>query len=364
MKLEDFNYPLTKELIAQFPCKKRDESRLMILHKKNGAIEHRTFFELTEYLKAGDVLVLNNTKVIPARLFGRKTTGGIVEVLLLQKSEVISRRSEVWNCLINPARGLKKGSEIAFEHGLRATVIEKKADGNWIVELHTDRDIDDAIENIGKMPLPPYIKREMGDNAAAMIDSERYQTVFAKNKGAIAAPTGGLHFTNELLKKIRELGAEIFYITLHTGLGTFKPVKADNIIEHKMEPEYYNIDPAVFEAIKYAKMEKRRIVAVGSTATRALETMVNPPSPPFAKGGMGGFGWEMPILSGTTDLFIYPGYRFNAVDALITNFHLPKSTLLMLVAAFAGRDSIMEAYKEAVRHGYRFFSYGDAMLIV
>lgn len=351
MKLEDFNYLLPKELIAQFPCKKRDESRLMVLHKKNGAIEHRTFFELIDYLKAGDVIVLNNTKVIPARLFGRKTTGGIVEVLLMQRLESLTSTFQLWRCLLSPSKGLKKGSEIIFKQGVYAEIADKENNGNWIIELHADTKIDKILEDIGEMPLPPYIKRGQWPDNISELDKERYQTVFAKEKGAIAAPTAGLHFTNELLKKIRELGVEIFYITLHTGLGTFKPVKADDITEHKMEPEYYNIEPAAFEAIKYAKMEKRRIVAVGSTATRALETMVR-------------HGWERPILSGDTNLFIYPGYKFNVVDALITNFHLPKSTLLMLVAAFAGRDSIMEAYKEAVMHGYRFFSYGDAMMIV
>lgn len=351
MKLEDFNYPLPKELIAQFPCKKRDESRLMILHKKNGAIEHRTFFELIDYLKAGDVIVLNNTKVIPARLFGRKTTGGIVEVLLTQRLEPPTSTFQLWRCLLGPSKGFKKGSKIIFEQDVYAEIADKGNDGNWIIELHSDTKIDKILEDIGQMPLPPYIKRGQGPDNISELDRERYQTIFAKEKGAIAAPTAGLHFTNELLKKIRDIGAEILYITLHTGLGTFKPVKADDITEHKMEPEYYNIDPAAFEAIKKAKKQKRRIVAVGSTATRALETIVK-------------HGWERPSLSGTTDLFIYPGYKFNAVDALITNFHLPKSTLLMLVAAFAGRNSTIKAYEEAIRHGYRFFSYGDAMLIV
>lgn len=351
MRLGDFNYSLPKELIAQFPSEKRDESRLMILHKKTGEIEHRRFFELTEYLKAGDVLVFNNTKVIPARLFGRKTTGGIAEVLLIQKSEVRSKWLEVWTCLIKPGRGLKNGSEIAFDNGLRARVIERTAEGKWIVELCADREIDKAIEEIGIMPLPPYIKRETADSAMSLADKERYQTVFAKEKGAIAAPTAGLHFTEELLKKIQNSGVEIFYITLHTGLGTFKPVKEEDITRHKMEPEYYSMEPSAFEAIKKAKNEKRRIIAVGSTATRALETMIKQ-------------GWEKPSLSGATDLFIYPGYRFNAVDALITNFHLPKSTLLMLVSAFAGRDFVIKAYKEAVSLGYRFFSYGDAIMIV
>ncbi len=360
MKLAEFDYYLPKGLIAQFPCEIRGKARLMALSRKDRIIEHRNFSDLTAYLKPGDILILNNTKVIPARLFGKKTTGGAVEVLLIQKSEVRSlplqalsrgQKSEVWNCLISPARGIKKGSEIAFEHGLKAAIIEKGPDGNWIIELYADIEIDKAIELAGKMPLPPYIKRGWGEDKISELDRERYQTVFAKEKGAIAAPTAGLHFTDELLKKIQELGIEIFYITLHTGLSTFKPVKTEDITEHKMESEHYNIDRAVFLAIKKAKTEKRRVITVGSTATRALETMAQQ-------------GWERPTLSGSTNLFIYPGYKFNTADALITNFHLPKSTLIMLTAAFAGRDFIMKAYEEAIRLRYRFFSYGDAMLIL
>ncbi|HBR16881.1 MAG TPA: tRNA preQ1(34) S-adenosylmethionine ribosyltransferase-isomerase QueA, partial [Deltaproteobacteria bacterium] len=321
VRLQEFNYHLPKDLIAQFPCERRDESRLMVLNRKERTISHKKFFELTDYLKAGDVLVLNNTKVIPARLFGKKTTGGAVEVLLIQKLEIRNQESEIspttsqiWSCLINPVRGLNKGSEITFEYGLKAAIIEKGVEGEWLIELHRyplgDRfkicpqgnagiDIDEIIEKVGNMPLPPYIKRGHGSwvrGQDAELDRERYQTVFAKEKGAVAAPTAGLHFTEELLAKIRDVGVEILYITLHTGLGTFKPVKADNITDHKMEPEYYNIDPGAFEAVKRAKQEKRRIIAVGSTATRALETMVNPPSSPFNppsspffKGGMGGF---------------------------------------------------------------------------
>lgn len=346
MQLEDFNYHLPRELIAQLPCEKRDESRLMILHRKDGTIKHRKFFELTDYLKHGDVIVLNNTKVIPARLYGRKTTGGTVEILLIQRLETADQNS-LWRCLINPSKGLKKGSEILFDQGIHAMVIENESDA-WLIDLHADTDIDKAIENIGTMPLPPYIKRASGENR---IDRERYQTIFAKEKGAIAAPTAGLHFTPELLKTIQNLGVEILYITLHTGLGTFKPVKEADITKHRMMPEYYDIHPSAFEAVRKAKHEKRRIIAVGSTVTRTLETMVNR-------------GWEQPRLAGETGLFIYPGYKFKVVDALITNLHLPKSTLLMLVAAFAGMDFIKMAYAEAVQLRYRFFSYGDAMMIM
>src|SRR3989304_1478191 len=351
MKLEEFDYHLPKELIAQFPCERRDESRLMALNRKEGTISHRRFFELPEYLKAGDVIVLNNTKVIPARLFGRKTTGGAVEVLLIQKSEVRSQRSQTWSCLTNPSKGLKKGSELIFEHGLKGLIAERRVGDGWIIELHADISIDDTIELIGKMPLPPYIKRGKKQDRIEALDRERYQTVFAKERGAIAAPTAGLHFTNDLIEKIRDLGAEALYITLHTGLGTFMPVKEEDITRHRMAPEYYKIDRATFDAIKQAHGDGRRIIAVGSTVTRALETMVR-------------YGWETPELNGTPGRFIYPGYRFNAVDALITNFHLPKSTLVMLTAAFAGREFLMTAYREAVKQGYRFFSYGDAMMVV
>ena len=358
MKLEEFDYHLPKELIAQFPCERRDESRLMALNRKERTISHRRFFELPEYLKAGDVIVLNNTKVIPARLFGRKTTGGAVEVLLIEKSEVRSQISEVWNCLTNPSKGLKKGSELIFEHGLKGLIAERRVGDGWIIELHADISIDNTIELIGKMPLPPYIKRGKGQEVRGKkqdrieaLDRERYQTVFAKERGAIAAPTAGLHFTNDLMEKIRGLGVEALYITLHTGLGTFMPVKEEDITKHRMAPEYYKIDRTTFDAIKQARVEGRRIIAVGSTVTRALETMVR-------------YGWETPELNGSTGLFIYPGYRFNAVDALITNFHLPKSTLIMLTAAFAGREFLMTAYNEAVKQGYRFFSYGDAMMVI
>lgn len=364
MKLEEFNYILPKELIAQFPSEIRENSRLIILNRQDHTIEHKNFFDLTQYLKSGDVLILNNTKVIPARLIGKKTTGGTVEILLLNKSEIkqpniaynianrFEDKSQIWNCLINKVRGLKAGSEIIFALGLVAEIIEKAAEeGIWIIKLNAQIEIDKAIELAGKMPLPPYIKRDGAEDKNYELDNDRYQTIFATEKGAIAAPTAGLHFTKELLEKIKNLGAEIHYITLHTGIGTFKPVKVDDIQTHKMGHEQYNIDNTVFEAIIKAKKEKRRVIAVGTTATRALESMVQN-------------SWEKPILSGTTDLFIYPGYKFKIADALLTNFHLPKSTLIMLASAFAGKDFLMRAYKEAIHLGYRFFSYGDAMLIL
>lgn len=358
MKLLEFDYNLPKDLIAQFPADKRDESRLMILHRGTGKIEHKRFFEITEYLKNGDVLVLNDTRVIPARLYGKKTTGGNVEVFLLEKEERdatasvaagFSLRKQTWKCLIGNSKGIKPASEIEFDKDLKAKVVKKNEDGSWCVELSAEEDVKEAINKIGIMPLPPYIKRGKGD--ANEIDKEQYQTVFAKKEGAVAAPTAGLHFTNELLAKIKSIGVEIQYVTLHTGWGTFKPVKVDDITKHKMPEEYYEISDKVFESIKNAKKENRRVIAVGTTATRTLESCVRN-------------GWGNPNLKGYTDLFVYPGFKFNVVDAMITNFHLPKSTLLMLVSAFAGKDLIMKAYKTAIENKYRFFSYGDAMMIV
>ncbi|MBI5892659.1 MAG: S-adenosylmethionine:tRNA ribosyltransferase-isomerase [Deltaproteobacteria bacterium] len=391
MKLSEFDYNLPKDLIAQFPADKRDESRLMVLSRTTGTIEHKRFFEITEYLKNGDVLVLNDTRVIPARLYGKKSTSGEVEVFLLNVAAGFSLREstrQVWKCLIGNSKGIKPESEIHFEHGLNAKVIKKNADESWLIELSVGQasrlSVIEAIDKIGIMPLPPYIKRGKGNNPLISpahhsdghppslgkrgtpflpplvkgdigglnaLDRERYQTVFAKKEGAVAAPTAGLHFTNELLANIKSIGVEIQYITLHTGWGTFKPVKVDDITKHKMPKEYYEISNKVFESIKNAKKENRRIIAVGTTATRTLETCVKN-------------GWDNPILEGCTDLFVYPGFNFKVVDAIVTNFHLPKSTLLMLVSAFAGRDFIMKAYKTAIENNYRFFSYGDAMLIV
>ena len=389
MNLSEFDYNLPKKLIAQFPQEKRDESRLLVLDRSTGAITHKRFFEITEYLKKGDVLVLNNTRVIPARLYGKKTSGGIVEVFLLEQldKERITHhasRIQIWKCLIGNSKGIKPAKEIIpsllpspqrgegsflyplpagerievrgqneiyFEHDLKAKILEKNEDESWLIEFSAKGDINEAINKIGIMPLPPYIKRVMGQGARVKeIDKERYQTVFAKKDGAVAAPTAGLHFTDELLAKIRAIGVEIQYITLHTGWGTFKPVKVDDITKHKMPEEYYEIAPEVFNSIKNAKEDGRRIIAVGSTSLRTIEACVKN-------------GWDNPILKGCTNLFIYPGFNFKVVDAMATNFHLPKSTLLMLVCAFAGRDFIMKAYKEAIENNYRFFSYGDAMMI-
>ncbi|MBI5683310.1 MAG: tRNA preQ1(34) S-adenosylmethionine ribosyltransferase-isomerase QueA [Deltaproteobacteria bacterium] len=369
MDIKEFDYNLPKELIAQFPQEKRDESRLMIAHRDTGKIGHKRFFEITDYLKCGDVLVLNNTRVIPARLYGKKSTSGEVEVFLLeQQSSSIGQASclskkniQIWKCLIGNSKGIRQENIIEFEDSLKARIIAKNEDGSWLVEFFAKGDIKEVINKIGIMPLPPYIKRVRSQKPALEgfnrgsevreMDIERYQTVFAKKDGAVAAPTAGLHFTDELLTKIKSIGVEVLYITLHTGWGTFKPVKVQDITKHRMMAEYYEISPNVFEAIKNAHKENRRIIAVGTTATRTLESCVRT-------------GWESPNLKGYTDLFIYPGFKFKVMDAMVTNFHLPKSTLFMLVCAFAGRDFIMKSYKLAIEDNYRFFSYGDAMMIL
>lgn len=348
--LASFDYPLPKTLIAQFPSERRDESRLMVLHKGTGDVEHKRFFEIIEYLSCGDALVLNDTRVIPARLFGSRPTGGVVEVLLLEaiRDGVHSQR---WVCLLNPTKGIKPGIVITFDEGLKGEVIARKGDGGCEVELSCRENIRDVIERIGVMPLPPYIKREPDKREIDRLDRERYQTVFARRDGAVAAPTAGLHFTEGLLTDIRAKGVEVLYLTLHTGWGTFKPVREGDIRRHRMLSEYYEIEPSTFLAIKRAKWEGRRVIAVGTTTTRALEDSIQG-------------GWDKPRLQGSTDLYIYPGFEFKVVDGLITNFHLPRSTLLIMVSAFAGRDVIMNSYQEAIREGYRFFSYGDAMMIV
>lgn len=348
--LDQYDYPLPRRLIAQFPSLKRDGARLMVLHKRTGEIQHRRFFEITQYLKEGDILVLNDTRVTPARLFGRRPTGGVVEVLLLDtvRDGVHSQR---WVCLLNPNKGIKPGVIVTFDEGLKGEVIGRKEDGGWEVELSCEREIRGVIEEIGVMPLPPYIKRRPVKREIDRLDRERYQTVFAKTSGAIAAPTAGLHFTDELLDEVDRVGVEVLYLTLHTGWGTFRPVREEDVRRHRVLPEYYEIGTTTFLAIKKAKMEGRRVIAVGTTTSRALESSVQS-------------GWDEPRLKGLTSLYIYPGFEFKVVDVMITNFHLPRSSLLIMVSAFAGRDLIMKAYQKAIRHSYRFFSYGDAMMIV
>ena len=341
MYTKDFDYYLPEELIAQTPIEKRDDSRLMILDKETGDIEHRHFKDIIDYLNPGDVLVLNDTKVIPARLIGTKeATGAVIELLLLKDTG-----NDIWECLSKPAKRLKKDTIISFGNGeLKAQVIEKKEEGICRVQLIYNGILLEILEKLGTMPLPPYIHEKLKDQS-------RYQTVYAKNIGSAAAPTAGLHFTHELLKKIADKGIIVTYVTLHVGLGTFRPVEVDNILEHHMHSEYYVMDKTTADILNKAKSEGRRIIAVGTTSTRVLETIASNNNSKFV------------ACSGNTDIFIYPGYKFKAIDCLITNFHLPKSTLIMLVSALAGKENILHAYNTAVASKYRFFSFGDAMFI-
>jgi len=340
LKTSDFYYDLPPELIAQTPLERRDGSRLMVLDRETGEVTHRHFYDLPEYLRPGDCLVLNNSRVIPARLLGhREPSGGAVEVLLLK-----DKGDGVWECLTKPGRKTHLGTQLSFGEGsLTAEVVGEREDGNKLVKFRYEGIFLEVLERLGKMPLPPYIKQELEDG-------ERYQTVYSKINGSAAAPTAGLHFTKELLQKIEDKGVPLAYITLHVGLGTFRPVKAEEISEHHMHSEFCMIDRDTAELLNRTKKNGGRIVCVGKTSCRTLES--------FAKED-GTFEES----SGWTDIFIYPGYRFKAMDALITNFHLPESTLVMLVSAFAGREHILNAYAEAVREKYRFFSFGDAMAI-
>jgi len=340
MELKDFDYFLPEDLIARYPLPERDSSRLLVLDRRTGGFEHRAFRDIMNYLRPGDVLVLNDTRVIPARLLGRKTSGGKIELLACGRA---TSGKEAWNCLLKPSKGIKIGARLFFDGGAEALVAGVGADGLWVCEFNGPGM--EILERLGKVPLPPYLKREAEEG-----DRLRYQTVFADKTGAVAAPTAGLHFTEEVLKGIKGLGIELYYITLHTGPGTFMPVRVSDINEHRMFKEYYKIEPDVFEAVTRAKREGRRIMAVGSTSTRALEAA-------------SANGLDNPRLEGETDIFIRPGFEFRVVDGLLTNFHLPGSTLIMMVAAFAGLQNIMRAYEAAVKERYRFFSYGDCMLI-
>ena len=340
MKVSDFYYDLPEELIAQEPIPDRQMSRLLVLDKNTGSMEHRIFKDILEYINEGDCLVLNDTRVIPARLLGEKEgTGGKIEFVLLKKME-----NDVWEVILKPGKRAKPGSRFAFGDGaLKAEVLQIVEEGNRLVRFEYDGVFEEVLDRVGIVPLPPYITKRLED-------SERYQTVYSKHKGSAAAPTAGLHFTKELLKEIENKGVDIAYVTLHVGLGTFRPVKVEVIEEHIMHSEYYSINEEDCRKINTAKEKGKRVIAVGTTSCRVLETVgdengrVNPKS-----------GW--------TDIFIYPGYKFKVVDALITNFHLPESTLIMLVSALAGREKIMEAYKTAGKERYRFFSFGDAMFI-
>ncbi len=339
MKTSDFNYDLPEELIAQTPLERRDGSRLMHLDRITGAVEHRHFFDLPEYLRPGDCLVLNDSRVLPARLIGRRETGGAVEVLLLR-----DRGEGVWECLTRPGRKTQPGTKLSFGEGeLTATVVDAIEDGNKLIKFHYEGIFLEVLERLGKMPLPPYIKTELEDQ-------ERYQTVYSREVGSAAAPTAGLHFTPELLEKIAAMGVKVCYLTLHVGLGTFRPVKADNIEEHEMHSEYCIVPDETAKIVTETKKAGGRVVCVGTTSCRTIESFANEDG-------------TLDPKSGWTDIFIFPGYRFKCMDALVTNFHLPESTLIMLVSAFAGREHVLAAYEEAVRERYRFFSFGDAMFI-
>lgn len=340
MNLKDFWYPLPKELIAQHPLERRDQSRLLVLDREKQTMTHRIFRDIQEYLQKGDCLVINNTRVIPARLLGQKEgTGGKIEFVLLKRLE-----DDVWEVILKPGRRAKPGSRFVFGDGrLRAEILRIADEGNRIVRFSYDGVFEEVLDQVGIMPLPPYITENLDDK-------ERYQTVYSKVDGSAAAPTAGLHFTQELLDRLKEKGVNVVEVTLHVGLGTFRPVKVENIADHHMHKEFYSVSEQAAEAINRARENHQRVIAVGTTSVRVLETVAD-------EEGMIRPG------QGETDIFIYPGYKFKAVDALITNFHLPESTLMMLVCAFAGRDFIMQAYQEAIEQKYRFFSFGDAMFI-
>ena len=339
MDINYFNYDLPENLIAQTPIENRSESKLLVMDRKTGELEDKTFKDILSYFNKGDVLVLNDTKVLPARIFGKKEeTGAHIELLLLKEIE-----SDTWECLSRPFKRLKVGTKITFSNDLSATVLEKKEEGLVNVKFSYNGIFIEQIEKIGLMPLPPYIHKSLKDQS-------RYQTVYAKYLGSAAAPTAGLHFTNELLKSLKEKGVEIEYVTLHVGLGTFRPVSENDITKHHMHSERYIMTKEVADRLNKAKEENRKIYAVGTTSTRTLESIMNKYH-------------KFTECNETTDIYIYPGYKFLAIDGLITNFHLPKSTLLMLVSAFSTRENILNAYKHAIDNNYRFFSFGDAMFI-
>jgi len=333
-----FYYDLPEELIAQTPLKERTNSRLMMLNREKKTIEHKYFYDIIDYLNPGDCVVINNTKVIPGRLYGKKSTGANIEILLLKELD-----ENTWECLTKPAKRLKLNTEVIFSESLKGKVVADKDQGIKHIKFKCEGSFHDIVENIGEMPLPPYIKEDLKEK-------NRYQTIYAEKTGSSAAPTAGLHFTSELMDRIKKKGVKIVYITLHVGLGTFRPVKTEYITDHKMHSEYYEIDQENADIINETIKSSKRVISVGTTSTRTLETIgshdgkVKP-----------GYGW--------TDIFLYPGYKFKIVDALITNFHLPESTLLMLVSAFASKDYIFKAYEEAIKEKYRFFSFGDAMFI-
>lgn len=351
MNISEFDYELPLDLIAQMPADKRENSRMMVLDKANHSISHKHFYDITDYLDDNDLLVLNDTKVLPARLYGTKSgTGAKIEVFLLNPSK--DSPSDVWDVLIKPSKRIKTDSVITICDDLQVVPVKRLEDaGEWQVKLNCKGNLFDILHKVGNIPLPPYIERKSPNEELRKFDNERYQTVYAHNEGSVAAPTAGLHFTPEILQKLKDKGVDIAYVTLNVGLGTFRPVKCENILEHKMHSETFEISQEAADKINHAKSNGKNIVAVGTTSVRTLETA-------FQKFG------KIKACHDSSELFIYPPYEFKVVDKLITNFHLPKSTLLMLVSALAGKDFIFEAYKLAVDNKYRFFSYGDCMFIM
>ena len=349
MNVKDYDYDLPEELIAQDPLEDRSSSRLMVLDRQTGDVEHRHFTDILEYLHPGDCLVINNTKVIPARLFGvKEDTQAKIEVLLLKRKE-----NDIWETLVKPGKKAKPGTKLVFGDGLlTAEVVDVVEEGNRLIQFHYDGIFEEILDQLGQMPLPPYIKREkpVAGLWNKYNDKENYQTVYAKYDGSAAAPTAGLHFTKELLQKVKDMGVDIAEVTLHVGLGTFRPVKVDNVLDHHMHSEFYMVSQEAADKINRAKESGHRVIAVGTTSTRTLEAAAD-------ENG------RLHETSGWTEIFIYPGYQFKVIDALITNFHLPQSTLVMLVSALAGRAHVLHAYEIAVKERYRFFSFGDAMLI-
>ncbi len=341
MNVKDFYYDLPQELIAQDPLKDRSASRLLVMNRESGKLEHRVFKDVVDYLRPGDCLVINDTRVIPARLFGVKAdTGAKIEVLLLKR-----RDQNIWETLVKPGRKCRPGTEIVFGEGLlRGTVLDVVEEGNRLIRFSFEGIFEEILDRLGQMPLPPYITHQLQDK-------NRYQTVYAKHDGSAAAPTAGLHFTKELLRQVQDMGVKIAHVTLHVGLGTFRPVKVDNILDHHMHSEFYMVEEAEAKKINDTRAAGGRVICVGTTSCRTVES---------AAGEDG----KVRAGSGWTDIFIYPGYKFKVLDCLITNFHLPESTLVMLVSALAGREQVLEAYEAAVKEGYRFFSFGDAMLII
>ena len=344
MLLEEFNYELPEELIAQVPAQRREMSKMLVLDRLNKTFEHKHFCDITDYLDENDLLVLNNTKVIPARLYAHKDTGALIEIFLVREVE-----KDVWVSLIKPSKRVKEGMILKISEELSVEVL-KKDDDKWLVHLLYQGNIFEILDKVGNIPLPPYIERKMTSEEYKNLDFERYQTVYAQKEGAVAAPTAGLHFTTEILDKLEKQGTKHCFVALNVGLGTFKPVKCENILDHKMDSEAFEITEEASEMINTAKAEGKNIVAVGTTSVRTLETVMNK------------YGKIIPVKD-SSELFIYPGYEFKIVDKLITNFHLPKSTLLMLVSALASKDLIFKAYEEAIKNKYRFYSYGDCMFI-